>query len=308
MERTVSASVASPLLSILLPTYSYPDGVGRIVRALDAPGLGDQVEVLIADDSPDDAVQSLVQSLATRVSLPLTYRRNMPALGAAANWNSLLDRARGRFVWLLHHDEFPIGDGFLPRLMSALRRDADVLMLDCLLVDVSTGSNRQHLPMTLRAAIVRHAPGYLLRRNAIGPTSCLVVRRDRYPRFETSLRWLVDVEAYVRLLRPGTVVVTGASLRVGSVLDRGTSISAQIAADLPRLHREELDWLHATHLASNMTPWVALAAGRGVGARVVRGIETVAWVALRVAMRSLAGLRVGSIPRAQALQSLGREP
>lgn len=302
----MKASADAPLLSILLPTYSYPEGVHRILCALDAPGFAEQVEILIADDSPDDAVQTLVQSLTPRLSLPLAYRRNMPGLGAAANWNNLLDQARGRFVWLLHHDEFPVGEDFLARLLVALRSDTDVLLLDCLLVDPATGSNRQHLPIALRAAIVRHAPGYLLRRNVIGPASCLVVRRDRYPRFETHLRWLVDVEAYVRLLRHDTVVATCLSLRIGSVLDRSASITAQIAADLPRLHREELAWVHAKHAASDMSPWVALAAGPGIGAQLLRGVETVAWVALRAATRGLAALRLGSVPRAQALRSLGR--
>lgn len=307
MGARVNTRSAGPLLSILVPAYRYPEGVRRILRTLDTPGIGGRVEVLISDDSPDDTVQSAVQALAPSLALHVVYRRNTPPRGAVFNWNGLLDEARGCYAWLVHHDEFALGTDFLPRLLDALvAEDADVLLLDCVLVSDNNGATRRHLPMALRAAIARHAPGYLLRRNAIGPTACLVTRRDLYPRFDTRLRWLVDVEAYARLLRPGTVVRPCPTLRIGSIVHRSASITAQIGADLPRLHRAELDALPALLAGSHVAAWIGFAAGRGMGARGARALESVAWLALRAVLRAKAALRLDGVARAQALQSLGR--
>jgi len=296
----------APLLSVLIPAYSYPDGVERILRMLSAPGLGHQIELRIADDSPDDGVESLVQSLAPSFEPTIAYRRNRPALGAAANWNSLLDEARGHHVWLLHHDEFPLGEAFLPRLLQELRSDeeTDTLLMDCLLVEPTRGRNRQHLPMALRSVVVRHAPGYLFRRNVIGPASCLVVRRERYPRFDTRLRWLVDVDAFARLLSGGIRARVCTALKVGSVQGRPDSITKQIAQGLAPLHREELDLLLAKHAGTPLEAWLALAGGQSPGARAFRGVETLAWAGLRVATHVLAGLGVGAVPPALARQAL----
>lgn len=46
------------VLSVLVPAYNYPEGVGRILRALTP--LPESVELIIYDDSPNYDVQIVV--------------------------------------------------------------------------------------------------------------------------------------------------------------------------------------------------------------------------------------------------------
>ena len=301
----MSDSLSPPLLSILVPAYGYADGVARILAGL-APWPGGACEVLVFDDSPDDAVAEVVRAFNARGGCQVDYRRNTPALGAVQNWNALIAAAGGQHAWLLHHDEFPIGERFVDRLLARLGAagTADVLLLDCLLADAANGHNRRHLPAALRLAVARHAPRYLYRRNVIGPASVMVVRRALYPVFASPLRWLVDVDAYVRLLQiHGLHIDLAPDLAVGSVLARQDSITATLQPGLGRLEQAERSWLHQQRAAS--TPW--LRADRPGGAtRLLLLGESLLWALWRLVSRCPWWLGLSARPRAELRQALRR--
>lgn len=294
----------APLLSILIPAYRYPEGVLRILRQLargSHPAF--DFEVLVSDDSPDAGMGGPVRELARQLGLPLLYRHNAPAFGAPANWNQLLERARGRYVWLLHHDEYPLDDDFLAALGERLsRQDApQVLMLDCVLVDPASGANRRHLPNWLRQAVVRRAPSYLWRRNVIGPTSALVVARACFPRFDGQLRWLVDVDVYTRLFQQRPRWRLAHELAVGSLLHRSDSITATLRAELADVRRQEQHYL-LTRPDTAAPAWLHHMSG-GAG-RVLCVLETLAWTGIRIVTRTAAGLGLGGRGRMQIRQAL----
>lgn len=193
-------SEQQPLLSILIPAYNFASGVRRIVVPLLAEDRSD-IEILVHDDSSDDSVGTAVHALAG--SHPcLHYVRNSPALGAVPNWNSLLRSARGRYVILIHHDDFPLSERFAADLLNELEKNdwPDALVLTRLIYDVGRRKLIYDICNPLRRVIVNHWPAYLLRRNPIGPPSVLVVRRDQFEGYDPALQWLVDVEAYFRFL------------------------------------------------------------------------------------------------------------
>jgi hypothetical protein len=293
---------AIPRLSVLVPAYRYPAGVLRILDGLfDGCEGTDAVEVLVHDDSPDDAVAEAIS--AHPAARSVQYRHSRPARGAVPNWNALLDAARGHHVWLLHHDEFPVGPRFLPRLLDRLSAaDApDVLVLDCLLADLRRLRARRHLPGWLRVAVARHAPDYLLRRNVIGPTSAFVARRELYPRFDPALRWVVDVEAFRRLLLPRPSVALADGLAIASVLDRPGSITASLGGELARIDRAEREALGAS-----AGRWAAPAAGRPLRLAVF-ACETAAWAALRAAQHAMAALGGPVLAEEVLRRAAGRE-
>lgn len=270
-----------PLLSILVPAYAYREGVERILEALDP--LPSDFEVLIFDDSPAPVSAAWIASRAGRFP-GLRYRHNPTELGAplgpGRNWNALLDAAQGRYCLLMHHDELPLGPDFCGLLRRALTVEdpADVLLLDVVLLDDALRPLRAHVPGWLRKNIPRYAPGYLFRRNVIGPTGALVVRRAHFPRFDPSLRWLIDVELYVRLCRAGLRWRMPARPRVGSVQREGGTITASLGGDLRRIDAVERKILRPRFPADGI--WLGAAAGRPL-----RGLEQVLWLALRIAGR-----------------------
>jgi hypothetical protein len=294
-----------PKLSILIPAYAYAAGVSRILEGL-APWAADACEVLVFDDSPGVEVAAAVQAFVSRSGCAVGYRHHRPALGAVANWNALLDAARGEYVWLLHHDEFPVGPDFLARLMAALAGASaapDALLLDCLLVNAANGRNRRHIPTALRLRVARQAPAYLLRRNLIGPVSALVMRRSLCPRFETALKWKVDVAFYERLLdQPGLRVQAAAGLAIGSVLNREGSITAGLQQGLLQRQHDEHRWLRERR--NRPTLWLADPSNGSLPQRLAMAAEDLAWKLLRAAQRLPALLGVSALPPAVLLRAL----
>ena len=265
------------LLSILVPTYAYPQGLARILKRLSS--LPRNVELIIFDDSPGDGLGCVVQAMSDQSS-QLWYQHNPSVyglpLGAGANWNALLDAARGEYCLLLHHDEFPLNDNFLPELQFVLssKLPPDVLMLDLVIVDDWLKPLRRHVPAWLRSFVIFRAPGYLFRRNVIGPTSTIVIRRAIAPRFDPSLRWLIDVDFYIRLFRAGYNCQESRDIRIGSVVQKTGSITSGLHDDLPLIDAEERRTLFARYPEY----WLWLNANKG---KSIRLLEAILWMIMR---------------------------
>jgi len=241
--------------------------------------LPDDVEVLIFDDSPESDVADVVRR-HWAVSPHIVYRHNTNALGrplgAATNWNALLDHASGQYVMLMHHDEMPVSPHFLSEICDCLNKckAPDVLLLDLFLLDSDLSKLRRHVPVWLRSVILKHAPSYLFRRNVIGPTACLVMRREVVPRFDPELVWLIDVDFYYRLISKKLHWVTARHASVGSVQRESGSITNSISGQLKALNVSERKYLAKSHVGARM--WLASPFWAPV-----RWSEAIAWVVFR---------------------------
>jgi glycosyltransferase involved in cell wall biosynthesis len=292
----------STLLSVLIPAYGYPDGVLRILRCFRACN---EIEVIIADDSNDHQVQNAVENFCIKNSMNFVkYLRNDPAKGAVDNWNFLLDKALGRYLMLCHHDEFPIGEHFFKDILTTLQKypETDIVMLDCLLVSPNTGRSRRHLSTWLRALTVKHFPQYLFRRNVIGPTAALVVRRSIYPRFDERLQWLVDVDVYVRLLRVANHVRICSHIKIGSLLGRSDSITSRLGPSIPRMEQKELFYLRNKSVLSSF--WIGQYPDEPRNYKLLRSVEAVCWMGMRVLTRGLEYFYPAPISRSEALSAV----
>jgi len=296
-----------PLLSILLPAYRYREGVHRILSLLQPIPFAD-CELIVSDDSPDDEVEQEVVRWHSGAGMQVAYQRNRPALGAAANWNSLLDKASGKYCLLLHHDEFPLSDHFVMDLICQLRKDpdVDVIMLDCLLINPQNGQCRRHLPTWLRAFVVNRFPQYLFRRNVIGPTSSLVIRRTLYPRFDVRLRWLIDVDVYVRLFKVAKGVKLCPKIQVGSILGRADSITTGLGASIPQIAREERTYLQGIRHTTSL--WLGPVRNEPILHSLMRACEAVCWYLMRVITRIPSIFCVGPVPRSVVKKAIEIPP
>jgi glycosyltransferase involved in cell wall biosynthesis len=278
------AVMKTPLLSVLIPAYNFPHGVARALASIGPlPDLaaGGDLEVLVSDDSSDAALASDIERLAGGCSIA-SYVHNRPALGAARNWNTLLQRATGRYCVILHHDEWfespAVLAGVLRRLMHA---DApDCIVLPCKIVKTGKAP-KPHMPKWLVRTILRRWPGYLFRRNVIGSPSVMVLRRNLYESFDERLQWFVDVELYARVLTtqsPRCVVVDGE----GVVSDKsfGSSITKTIKGQLDGIRRSELIVLEEKGALRSHGAWLV---GPGHAASAGRSLETLAWSFFRLA-------------------------
>lgn len=65
------------LLSVLIPSYQYPEGVDRILSKFSS-ARPDQIEIIIGDDSTDAEVRSIVSRFQETNPGLVTYVPNFP--------------------------------------------------------------------------------------------------------------------------------------------------------------------------------------------------------------------------------------
>lgn len=182
----------TPVLSICIPAYRFEKGVRRIIDVLhDSPRL----EILISEDWSEHPLD--LSDLFDLQSL--THKVNPKPNGAIANWNMVMSWAKGKYVWLLHHDEEPVfPDGLEAFLDSLEQPDAPCILLSHLEL-------RDRLwQRALRSDLVRQIflcwPRLVLLHNPIGALSNVIVHRNIIEPFDERLKWFVDTEWYFRVL------------------------------------------------------------------------------------------------------------
>jgi glycosyltransferase involved in cell wall biosynthesis len=231
----------SLLLSILIPSYCYPMGVEKILTTL-AEGNDCRVECIISDDSPDDGVQTIFEKYRHKFS-NIEYIKNSPSLGAVMNWNSLIARSHGKYVLLMHHDEFPLDATFIRDLLCLINnnKEADIVLLKCYLVDEK---NRKYLHAFnfLKAVVVKYFLPFILTKNIIGPTSVIVFNKNLSESFDDNLTWFVDSDFYYRILRKSNKIIFG-KIGIGSELNRIQSITHGLKNNIDSIRRKEMSYM-----------------------------------------------------------------
>ncbi|WP_375397602.1 glycosyltransferase family A protein [uncultured Sphingomonas sp.] len=111
------------LISIVVPAYNRPEQLFEAIQS-----CFDQqyrpIEILVSDDSADDAVGEMVAAIEPPPGISLAYRRNRPGKGQSGNVNALFAMARGRRLVILHDDDLLLPGG-LDRLDEEWRAFAD---------------------------------------------------------------------------------------------------------------------------------------------------------------------------------------
>lgn len=273
-----SSSVSSPILSILVPAYNDPSGVLRII----SPILNERrpdIEVLVHDDSSDNHVEQAVRVLMPANS-SLHYLHNRPSLGAVDNWNSLLKAARGRYVALIHHDDFPLSEQFASEVIDELRAKdwPDALIMSCLVHDVARNQIRMGTHAWINQIIIPRWPAYLLRRNLIGPPSVMVVRRDAFTAYDNQLKWLVDVDAYYRFLIKKRWRVEFSHLLMVSSTGAPGAITTSIQSEKNKIRDAELIYIIDKYSRKNIWNNVR---ERLVFMRVILHAEWILWLGIK---------------------------
>jgi glycosyltransferase involved in cell wall biosynthesis len=276
-----------PLLSILLPTYNHERGARKALQSL---GLGSgtpDVEVIVADDSTNPTCAAAIQALTE--SLPnAQYIHNLPSRGAVNNWNFLLDQARGNYCLLLHHDEYLQSSQVLGKVLLRLRSTPSIegIVLPCR-VKNSTAPARLHFPAWIAESLTHRWPGYLLRRNLLGPPSTLILQRELYERYDTRLRWLVDMELYSRVMsrrKLNIVFLRGPGIISSPATE---SITSTLQPQLKAIEKAELVLLADSHGRASI--WLGKPSASTC---VLRAVEASAWYSFRILQRLFHLMRI----------------
>jgi hypothetical protein len=118
-------------LTICIPTYQRPLLVERAIRSAMASSLAwaDSVELIVSDNSPEltmDACSAVLSAWPGRWA----YLGNMPNIGLVPNLNRCIAHASGRYVLILHDDDYLLPAGtaaILAAIRTAAERDGALL-------------------------------------------------------------------------------------------------------------------------------------------------------------------------------------
>ncbi len=189
-----------PRLSICIPTYRQIDYLRETLRSVEAQHF-DDYELIITDDTPDDSVQRLVESF--NFGARLRYHRNPIALGSPENWNEAVRQAKGSYIKMLHHDDRLAHPDALVAFVRMLDEhpESDFAFSASLVENVTSNTNHIHRPTSAQLTRLEVAPEELFFGNIVGAPSATIYRNYLGIEYDQRMKWLVDVDFYIRLLQ-----------------------------------------------------------------------------------------------------------
>lgn len=188
-----------PSVSICIPAYKQTDLLRRTLESIKKQNFSDY-EILVSDDSPDDSVEKLISGF--KFEEKLTYWRNSPAKGSPENWNEAIRRANGKYIKIMHHDDWFSSEDSLRDFVRMVDEHPEADFAFCRSNDWFDSTNQSKLfaPPARKIEALRNEPVRLLFENSIGAPSAIIIRSDERLLYDNQLIWLVDIEYYIRLI------------------------------------------------------------------------------------------------------------
>lgn len=188
-----------PHVSILIPAYNQPDNLRYALQSIEMQTYTDY-NIIITDDTRSDVNYEVAKEFG---HLPLFYHKNKWVFGSPANWNEALKMANGDYIKFLHHDDWFSQPDSLELFVEAL--DTHPNLDFAFSASNGCGVDRE---ITYRHRITFDQVIYLnantlLSSNLIGSPSATIYRRSVDMEFDPNLKWLVDVDFYIRMWNRG---------------------------------------------------------------------------------------------------------
>jgi glycosyltransferase involved in cell wall biosynthesis len=183
-------------VSVCIPAYNQIESFKRAFESVISQEYFDY-EIIVTDDSTNDDISNYLQSRGA--SQAVRYYKNLKRLGAPANWNQAISLATGKYIKILHHDDWLSSPSALQKFIAPLEINSDVALAFCAIQNVHIdGSFKVHRPPLKNRVTNKDMVINLLMGNWIGPPSSVIYRNSGNMRFDENLQWLVDVDFYIR--------------------------------------------------------------------------------------------------------------
>jgi GT2 family glycosyltransferase len=168
-------------LTICIPTYRRPSLVVRSIRsAIDSSeAWADAVELVVSDNSPELTSETCKAELSRWPGRAL-YFGNVPSIGMVPNLNQCIAHASGRYVLLLHDDDYLLPSG-TSAILAATQDVPDpdpVLLFGVQVVDAEGRVRRHQFFKEERLLSPAEALIRLLSDPSFVRAPAIVVRRD----------------------------------------------------------------------------------------------------------------------------------
>jgi glycosyltransferase involved in cell wall biosynthesis len=184
-------------VSICIPTYNQTKYLRKTLDSIVAQTYKD-FELIISDDSSSEDVSQLLKDYRDKLSFH--YVRNTPGLGSPQNWNHAISLAKGKWIKIMHHDDWFSEIYALEKMMLVADKNPDSLIFAGIKGEfVREKRSYVNLPFQTKIEEIQNDPFSLIWANVIGPPSAILFPNN-VVKFDKSLIWLVDIEFYLQLL------------------------------------------------------------------------------------------------------------
>ena len=97
-----------PTISICIPAYNRPNWLKRALLSITTNNndFYQKIEIIVSDDSTDINCEKIAQEILKNWQGKSKYIQNKPSLGMAENWNNAAKLATGKYILILHDDDF----------------------------------------------------------------------------------------------------------------------------------------------------------------------------------------------------------
>lgn len=209
-------STHSPLISICIPAYSRQLFLQRLLESIELQHFRD-FEVIITDDSPADVIEQFLKNKL--YNFPIQYIRNQTPLGTPVNWTEGMKYAKGKWIKVMHDDDWFSNPDSLATYAGAIKDTVDCIFSGYTAFYEAGSKSINKTISTNQFSKLKSYPYYLFGNNVIGPPSVVLFRRDLQELYDPGLKWLVDLEAYVRMLKNCKCIYIAAPLIIMSYND-----------------------------------------------------------------------------------------
>jgi len=211
-------------ISICIPAYKRVSYLKRLLDSIQIQTYR-EFEVVVTDDSPDSEVFELCKS--HMLTDTIRYFKNEKNLGTPENWNESVRRSRGSWIKLMHDDDWFGGPDTLNFFVQGIQKSPENHFFYSGYNNVFLDSNKSETVLISgfwQKALNRDAKN-LISRNTIGPPSVTIYKKNQAVMYDPSLKWLVDIDFYIRYLETSKpVLIPQVLISVGMSADQVTKM------------------------------------------------------------------------------------
>ena len=201
-------------VSICIPAYKDALGVERLLKSISSSDYRD-IEVIITDDTPDDSIEEVARRYED--GLNLAYYHNDTPLGPGRNWNRSIDMSSGEYIKIMHQDDWFTYPDSLSRYVAMLDEHPEAVLaysgsrqvtVSETEVDTADAEYYDRCISDEHREFIDSDWRHIYVGQYIGAPSATIYRRSDL-RFDPELKWLIDADFYMGLLRDGGKAVAG---------------------------------------------------------------------------------------------------
>lgn len=184
------------LVSICIPTYGQAEKFKRLLDSIITQDYKDY-EIIVTDDTRDNSIKNIVGEYSKKIYI--TYIKNDRILGATDNCNKAIKNANGNLIKVMHQDDWFSFSNSLSIMVKKMTENNSCHIFFTGTYQVSSEYKKERAISEKHLKKIKKDYRFLFVGNFLGAPSAAIFYNEGYF-FDSKLKWLVDMELYMRIL------------------------------------------------------------------------------------------------------------